>query len=126
MPAMNRKNGFILLLAIAMIPLVGVVLAVLAANSKILTLYTRREVLRADAENAALSGLAWVRKNPQEAKSLAPGEPMLLTIADGTARQVRCRIELDRSTAEGAVLYIIGHAEDNRFSVDEERRVILP
>ncbi|MBL7214182.1 MAG: hypothetical protein ISS71_00740 [Phycisphaerae bacterium] len=112
-----RKNGFILLLVIAMIPLIGMVLAIIMTNSNLLIIRTRRGELQAQAQNACLSGQAWAQQNREKVQLLVPEDPIILTIEDGI-RHINCRIERVQDMTNGEMLLIIGHAEDSRFSVD--------
>lgn len=122
----NRKKGFILMLVVGMIPLVGMVLAILAANSKMLAAQTRREMLRTQAENASQSGLAWITQNRGTLPSLLGEEKaVLLSLEDGV-RPITCRIERVGEVTEGNVFYIIGHAEEGTFSAEDKRQVVIP
>ena len=120
----NRKNGFILLLVIAMIPLVGMVVAILNTNSKTLTFRIRRELLQTKAEDAALSGLAWARRNPEEVQKLSPETPLFLSVEEGPG-QVYSRLERIHNTGGEDILQISGHAEEGAFSADVKHRLIL-
>lgn len=118
----KQKKGFILLLVVGIIPLVGMVMAVIMTNCHMLALQIRREELRLHAENACQSGLAWIEKNPGNAISLVSEQPVFLSIKDGTP-QINCRVEIVRGTTSEQTLRIIGHAEDSRFSVESEQLV---
>lgn len=121
----KRKNGFILLLVVAMIPLVGMVLAIIGANSQSLMTQTRMEELRMQAENACYSGMAWVRLNPAKINSLTSQNPITLTI-ENTAKRSHCLIERLPQSSGQDTLQITGHVEDNRFSANERKQMLLP
>lgn len=121
----KQKNGFILLFVVALIPLIGMVLAILTTNSKTLAVQTRREFLQMEAQNACWSGLAWASHNRRTIKSMQSEKPLLLPIGNGT-RKVYCRIEHVQNTVTSTVIQITGHAEDNRFSADYKVRKALP
>ena len=121
----KRKNGFILLLVVTMIPLIGMVLAIMTTNSKSLMIQTRREELHARAENACQSGLAWVRQNPAKVKSLAAGKTIPLTI-ENKGKQIDCLIEELPQSEDQYTLQITGHAEDSLFSAECRQQMSFP
>ncbi len=115
MKRIKRKNGFVLLLVVTMIPLIGVVIALMTANSKNLMVQTRTTSLQAHAQNACHSGLAWARQNPEKIKSLAPKKTILLTIQNENTH-IYCHVDRILTDTGETEFQITGHAEDKRFS----------
>lgn len=120
----NQRKGFILLLVIAMIPLIGMVLAIIITNNHLLVIQTRREELRLNAENACQSGLLWLEHNRNRQIFLEKKVPVLLIIQDGT-KHVSCQVEPIQETPDGENIRIIGRAEDSRFSIECKEKTRL-
>ena len=118
----QRENGFILLLVIAMIPLLGMATVVLTANSKQILTNTRRSVLKTRARFACESGIAWINENRQQLP--AKNKPLVLEI-ENTDKQINCTIELISQTGKQSKFKIIGHAEDKRFSNEYSQQYSL-
>lgn len=114
MPTNKRKKGFILLLVIAMIPLVGMVVAILTANSKVLTIKSRQAVLQVKADNACKSGRAWAYHHPANIRQLEHGSPHILILQDGP--KVTCRLERVEDPQIGTTIKITGQAEGGHYA----------
>lgn len=125
MMKIKRKSGFILLLVVPILALIGMVLGIVAANSRSLIIQTRRGELRLKAENACQSGLFWIGRNADELEQLIAEEPVILTLEAGQS-PVSCRIERMGNTTEGEILQITGHAEDGRYSIAVKLQVPVP
>ena len=63
-----KQNGFVLVLVIAIISLIGVEMFVLAGSSNIILFQTNDAYLEACEQNLAASGLAWAEKNIKNEK----------------------------------------------------------
>lgn len=125
MMKIKRKRGFILLLVVPILALIGMVLGVVAVNSRSLIIQTRRGELRLKAENAYQSGLSWIGRNADELEQLISEEPVILTLEAGQA-PVRCRIERMGNATEGQILQITGYAEDGRYSITVKHQRAVP
>ncbi len=110
----NRK-GFILLLVISLIPLIGMVSVVLTANSKQLLIQSRRLAIKTHAQLACESGIVWIENNPQ--KSLTNNHLVILQI-DHKDKTITCRLELTSQTDKQSVFTVTGYAKDKRFSYE--------
>lgn len=121
----TQNNGFILLLVVPIIALIGMVLAIITTNCHSLIIHTRREGLRLKAENACLSGSSWIQQNHEQVQSLVPEKPIILTLEDNL-RPVTCRIERIDDRSGGEILRITGHAQDGRFTVDVKQTKAIP
>jgi len=119
----KRKNGFILLIVVSMIPLIGMVLAIMTANSKSLMIWTRKEELHIQADNACQSGLAWARQNPEKIQPLDTAEPFSLSL-NKNGKQITCFIKVLPLSEGRYAIQVTGHAEDGFFS--EECRSQIP
>lgn len=113
------------MLIVPVIALIGMILAIIATNSRSLIIKTRSEGLRLKAENACQSGLFWIQQNREQVQSLVPEKPIILTLEDNL-RPVTCRIERIGDRSGGEILLITGHAEDGRFTIDFKRQETLP
>ena len=115
----NRK-GFILLLVISLIPLIGMVSVVLTANSRQLLIQSRRLAIKTHAQLACESGIVWIENNTQ---SLTNNHPVILQI-DHKDKTITCRFELISQTDKQSVFNVTGRAEDKRFSYEHPCRFI--
>lgn len=113
----KQQKGFILLLVIAMIPLIGMVMAIMTANCKTLTFQTRSAELELKAENACLSGLAWIKHNPAKTDALPSASPLTLTL-EAKPVKIHCLIEHNGQEK----FQITGYAEEGRYSADCRRQ----
>lgn len=124
---MNKKRnnrGFILLLVVALIPLVGMVVAIISTNSKTLAFQTRRGLLKIHAQNACDSGVVWANLNRQSLGTLKPGEPLTLPIPYKRLT-ISCEIEIIEQLDRERVVQITGFAKDNRLSHHVSRKINL-
>ena len=116
----NRK-GFVLLLVVALIPLIGMVSVVLTANSRQLLTQSRRLAIKTHAQLACESGIVWIEKNTK--KSIINNHPIVLQI-DHKDKTITCRLELISQTDKQSVFSVTGRAEDKRFSYEHHCQVI--
>ncbi len=120
MKRIKRKNGFVLMLVVTMIPLVGMVIAIMTSNSKGLLHRTRTGTLQVHAQNACQSGLAWAKQNPGQIKSLTPEKPITLSLQNNNS-QIYCLIEQTPGETGENVFQVTGYARDKRFSAKYSR-----
>ena len=121
----RRNRGFILLLVVAMIPLVGMMMAILSVNSKTLAFETRRGALQIHARQACESGLAWARLNTDRIKLLKPQESIDLPVTHERLA-ITCSIALTDEHGTDRVIEITGFAEDSRLKSHVSRQLTVP
>ena len=114
----RRNRGFILLLVVAMIPLVGMVIAVMATHSKTLAFETDRAELQVHADNACDSGIAWTRQNRPAVRALSSGQAVDLILKEGS-RPMTCVITRN----DRGEVVITGLAADGRFTARKSRQL---
>jgi hypothetical protein len=120
----KRRKGLILILVVSMIPLIGIVAAMLTANSRNLLVKVRLEALQLHADSAADSGLAWARLHPQRVAGLSPGEQVVLEV-DAEPATV-CTVTCESRSGAETVVQVTGAAKDRRFSANSKRTVTVP
>ena len=120
----RRHQGFILLLVVAMIPLVGMAMAILSVNSKTLAFETGRGALQTHAEQACESGIAWVQLNSNRIRTLEPQKPIQLPLAHERLT-LTCSIELIRDNGSDRMIAVTGYAEDSRFTRHVSRQLTV-
>ena len=113
----QREKGFILLLVIALIPLLGMASIVLTANSRQILTHTRRAALKTQARLACESGIVWLKKNET---GIGKDQPLVLEI-DHEKKTIICMIELASQTDQQSRFTITGRAEDKRFSYEHSQ-----
>ncbi|MHC4231049.1 MAG: hypothetical protein ACYTEM_01050 [Planctomycetota bacterium] len=118
----NRQKGFILLLVIALIPLLGMASVVLTSNSRQILTNTRRAALKTHARFACESGITWLEKNPKA--TISSDQPRLLEINQEN-KTITCTIELISQAGDRSTFTVTGHAEDRRFSYRHPQKFVL-
>ena len=118
----RNKKGFVMLLVVSLIPLLGITSLVLTANSKQLLTQSRRLAVKTHAQLACESGIAWLEKNT--AKSVTKDRPVVLEI-DHEDKIITCTIELVSQTDKEAVLNVTGYAEGKRFSYEHSQQFVF-
>ena len=117
MRQIHNRKGFILLMAVALIPLIGMVSVVLTANSRQLLTQSRRLAVKTHAQLACESGIAWIKNNPDKNVALSKNHPIILEI-DHKDKTITCHLELISQTDNQSVFNVTGQAEDKRFSYE--------
>ncbi len=117
----RRKNGFVLLLVVALIPLIGAAAIALTHNSRHILATTRRSTLKTQARFATESGVAWLDAN--RASLATTNWPVTLELPI-EGKTVTCRIE-PAIDANQPSLTVTGIAADLRFSSQYTQTVTL-
>lgn len=117
----KRNNGFILMIVIVLIPLIGLAMAVFSANTKILTYSIRIEQLQQHAKDACRSGMAWAAVNQSK---LEDEKTMVLTI-DESAAPIRCSITLISKDDISKLYEITGFAADGRYHAHHKEQLLI-
>ena len=103
--AKTKLNGFVMILVITMIALIGVVMFVLTEDAKTLMFQSDTAYLEAVERNLAASGLAWAKKNVKNEKKKIFNKTINLNISDMNIRNANLSIA-------------IGSAENNKVEVE--------
>ena len=118
----KHQKGFILLIVVALLPLLGMASIVLTSNSRQILTNTRRRALKTHAQFACESGIAWLKKNTQNV--ITKDQPLALEI-DHKEKIITCRLELILQTDDQSTFTVTGYAEDKRFSYKHPQQFIL-
>lgn len=81
-PQKKRHNGFILVLVIVAIIIIGVEMFVLAGMANTMQYQSHRAYLKACERNLLASGLAWARQNVQKIHGESPGQMVQLDVSE--------------------------------------------
>jgi hypothetical protein len=103
--AKAKLNGFVMILVITMIALIGVVMFVLTEDAKTIMFQSDTAYLEAVERNLAASGLAWAKKNVKNEKKKIFNKTINLNISDMNIRNANLSIA-------------IGSAENNKVEVE--------
>lgn len=122
MKQIKHTKGFVLILVISLIPLLGLASLVLTSNSRHILTGTRRADLKTQARLACESGIAWLDRNRQN--NLAVNQPLILKM-DHPEQIITCTITLISRSDNQSVFTITGSAEDKLFSGRHSRQMIL-
>ena len=78
----QRQRGFVLLMAVAMIPLFGLAILLTTAQTGQLSRQLKRIEWQAEQKNLLLSAEVWLAENRKSAEALKTGESITVPIAD--------------------------------------------
>jgi hypothetical protein len=118
----EHQKGFILLMVVALIPLLGMATIVLTSNSRHILTNTRRTALKTHAQFACESGIAWIETNTE--KALTNNKLFVLEI-DNKNKIVTCTIELISQAGNQSIFTVTGNAKDKRFSYKYPQQFFL-
>ncbi len=118
----RHQGGFILLMVVVMLPLLGMAAVVLTSNTRQIFTQTRRHAVAAHAQLACESGVVWIQANGIDA--VQKDEPVILRIEE-TEKVITCHIELASATDQQSIYTITGYAEDKRFTEEHSQQVII-
>lgn len=118
----RRQKGFVLLMVVVMLPLLGMAAVVLTSNSRQIFTQTRKHAITAHAQLACESGIDWIQANGTDA--VKKDEPVILRIEE-TEKTITCRIELTSTTDQQSVYIVTGYAEDKRFTDEHSQQVVI-
>ena len=110
----NSKNkGFVLILVIMLIGLIGIIVSVLTEASNTMVFQSNKTYLRACERNLIASGLAWSKINLQKESGDIPGKMIeldvtemnirgsSLTINPGSPAETRPQVQIRTSCSRG-------------------------
>ena len=118
----EHQKGFILLMVVALIPLLGMAAIVLTSNSRQILTNTRRAALKTHAQFACESGIAWIEKNTENALT---NNKLLVLEIDNKNKIITCTIELISRAGNQSTFTVTGSAEDKRFSYKHPQKFVL-
>jgi hypothetical protein len=129
----NRKSrgGFILVLVIVAIIIIGVEMFVLAGMANTMQYQSHRAYLKASERNLLASGLAWARQNAQKSSGESPAQMIELDVSemdilgsalavtinaagDGPEVRIHTSCSRGRQTLKGGGTYKIGRYDQRR------------
>ena len=101
----TRRKGFVMILVITMIALIGIVMFVLTEDAKTIMFQSDTAYLEAVERNLTASGLAWAKKNAKKESGKTINLDISdmnirnanLSIAIGTAENDKVEVELNSS-----------------------------
>ena len=111
----NRDKGFILFIAVAVIPLIGIAMLLLASGAKTMIAETAMMREQANERNLTASAVAWVKANQHELIGRQQGFTKQLDITAFNLKHARCTVTLVKLTKDEARVMIEAvHSQDGR------------
>lgn len=111
----SRDKGFILFIAVAMIPVIGIAMLLLASDTKTMVAETAIAREQANERNLTASAVAWVKANQHEPAVRQEGFTKQLDITAFNLKHARCTITLVKLTKDEAhVMIETVHSQDER------------
>lgn len=102
----RKQSGFVLLAAVAVIPLVGIGITLIYRYACFLSEQTSYRMLQTEARNLALSAQAWARLHQADLLAAAPQRTWTLPAHLGPNRQAECSLTRLADEKDGAPLLI--------------------
>jgi len=121
----RKQSGFILLFAIALIPLVGIGILVATQHSRYLIQETRYRALQAEARNIVCSAEAWIDLHPEQIRSAPPGQVLEPDLSGLEIARGSCRVELLSATPSARTIEITAVSKSGTKSWKETRTIVL-
>ncbi len=111
----SRDKGFILFIAVAMIPVIGIAMLLLASDTKTMVAETAMMREQAHERNLTASAVAWVKANKDELAGWQEGFTKQLDITAFNLKHARCTVTLVKLTKDEAHVMIEAvHSQDGR------------
>ena len=111
----TRNKGFILFIAVAMIPLIGIAMLLLASGAKTMVAETAMAKEQANERNLMASAVAWVKANRNELVGQQQGFTKQLDVAAFDMKHARCTVTLVKVNKDEAHVMIEAvHSKDGR------------
>ena len=111
----TRNKGFILFIAVAMIPVIGIAMLLLASGTKTMVAETAMMREQAHERNLTASAVAWVKANKDELAGRQEGFTKQLDVSAFDLKHARCTVTLVKLTKDEAhVMIETVHSQDER------------
>ncbi len=111
----TRNKGFILFIAVAVIPLIGIAMLLLASGAKTMVAETAMATEQANERNLTASAVAWVKANRNELVAQQEGFTKQLDVAAFDLKHARCTVTLLKVTEDELHVMIEAvHSQDGR------------
>ena len=111
----TRNKGFILFIAVAMIPVIGIAMLLLASDTKTMVVETAIAREQANERNLTASWVAWVKANQHELAGRQEGFTKELDVSAFNLKHARCTVTLVKVTEDEAHIMIEAvHSQDGR------------
>lgn len=121
----RRQSGFILIVAVSMIPLVAVGIWVLTRHSGYLIRETQTQTLRAQAVNIACSARAWADLHKTQLLTAPPEQTFRPDLSGLQIRRGSCRINILSRSASECTLEITAVAQSGTKSWTKKRTGVI-
>ena len=111
----TRDKGFILFIAVAVIPVIGIAMLLLASGTKTMVAETALMTEQANERNLTASAVAWVKANQHELVGWQEGFTKQLDITAFDLKHACCTVTLVKVTEDEAHVMIEAvHSQDGR------------
>ena len=91
-----KQNGFILIIVVFILSLVGLAIILLSSSSAIMAFGSSTATLEADTGNLMASSLAWAQQNKDKLLELGENTSMQLDISSLGIRKAACEIAVKK------------------------------
>lgn len=125
MQRIRRTRGFTLILAVALIPLVGVAVLLATGQTAQLSRSLRTAERRADEKSLLLSAEVWLVVHRAAVRTAPVGETLAVPITDITRRPATCSADIVAHDAEATVIRLTVTLGDALQTTTAERLLSL-
>jgi type II secretory pathway pseudopilin PulG len=121
----QRKNGFALLIVVILLAVIGLAIAVWAAQTKDLMIRTQLQSTQAGLDNAIASAAQWAKINPKTLKKSPEGQWIRLGLEDLQTPGLECRYRIVDKNARRTEIEITAAGNFRSHSIKKTVRLSL-
>jgi hypothetical protein len=117
-----RQNGFVMLLVIVALILVGFEMFVLAGSSNTIVFQTNSAFVESCEQNLVASGLAWVKKNIKSENQTSLNKTIELSLADMNIKRAALSVFVERVENKPAEVQITTSCSRGRQTLRHKKK----
>ena len=124
-PNRKSRDGFVLVLVIVAIIIIGIEMFVLAGMANTLQFQSHRAYLKTCERNLLASGLAWARQNAQKSRGERPGRMIELDVSEMDILGSALKVTID-TAEDGPQVRIQTSCSRGRQTLNASRTYNIP
>ena len=117
-----RQNGFVMLIVIGALILIGFEMFVLARSSNTIVFQTNSAYVESCEQNLAASGLAWAKKNIKSENQISLNKTIELSLSDMNIQRAALSVFVERAENKPAEVQITTSCSRGRQTLKDTGR----
>jgi hypothetical protein len=117
-----RQNGFVMLMVIAALILIGFEMFILARSSNTIVFQTNSAYVESCEQNLVASGLAWVKKNIKSENQTSLNKTIELSLADMNIQRAALSVFVERVENKPAEVQITTSCSRGRQTLRQKKK----